>query len=65
MGLILYNPTRIKRKVINQVIYHDACMYLRFAIKIHISLKILQHRSILYVAPPRGLKNSNKAYRQG
>jgi len=28
-------PTRIKRKEINQVTYHDACTYLQFAIEIH------------------------------
>ena len=66
MGLILYNPTWIKRKVINQVISHDACTYLRFAIEIHtIPLKILQHRAIHFVAPPHGLEILNKPTDKG
>jgi len=67
MGMILYNPTQIKRKLINQVKCHDACNVLTICNinPIVIPIKLLQHRAILYAAPSQGLKNFAKAYRQG
>jgi len=67
MGMILYNPTQIKRKVIKQMICHDACniLTIRNINPIVIPIKILQPRAVLYATPSQGLKNFAKAYRQG
>jgi len=66
MGMILYNPTQIKRKVINQVICLDACTYLRFVTEIQqlYQLKFynigLYFMLLLHMALKTLLKPTNK-----